>query len=251
MNDDASDLFALSFGAGGALLLGMALTPFRGLTPAANFTFLFMALTILVAETGGRGAAIATALTSALSLDFFLTEPYRQLTIASKHDIIAFLGLAGCGLMVALFRGRRLTRTLEMRHLELVDQILAGVEAGGALGPATLAVLESCLAILPVAGLVVRDPQDDILISAGGVQGRRTPGVTLRGNLPAQAALPVEGLRFPLVAGGQAVGCLDVFGEGGVPRQAERALLTAVARALAARIAVSQATAASASSRVM
>jgi hypothetical protein len=52
MKDDASDLFALSFGAGGALLLGMALTPFRGLTPAANFTFLFMALTIVVAETG-------------------------------------------------------------------------------------------------------------------------------------------------------------------------------------------------------
>ena len=244
MKDDASDLFALSFGAGGAILLGIALTPFRGLTPAANFTFLFMALTILIAETGGRGAAIATALTSALSLDFFLTEPYSQLTIASKHDAIAFLGLAGCGLIVALFRGRRLTRNLKARHLELVDQILAGVEAGGALGPATRAVLESSLAVLPVAGLVVRDPQDDILISAGGAQGRPKPGVTLRGDLTARTALPPEGLRFPLVAAGQAVGSLDVFGEGGVPSPAERALLSALARALAARLAVSRAPAA-------
>jgi hypothetical protein len=241
MKDDASDLFALSFGAGGALLLGMALTPFRGLTPAANFTFLFMALTIVVAETGGRGAAIATALTSALSLDFFLTAPYQQLTIASKHDTIAFLGLAGCGLIVALFRGRRLTRTLRVLHLELVDKILAGVEGGGALGPATGAVLESCLAVLPIAGLVVRDPREDTLISVGRVQGRPTPGATLRGDLPTQATLPADGLRFPLVAGGQAVGSLDVFGEGGVLRPGERALLAAVARALAARLAVSRA----------
>ena len=32
---------------------------------------------------------------SALSLDFFLTEPYLRLEIADKHDLIAFFGLAG------------------------------------------------------------------------------------------------------------------------------------------------------------
>jgi hypothetical protein len=34
----------------------------------------------------------------------------------------------------------------------------------------------------------------------------------------------MEGLRFPLVAGGQAVGSLHVFGQGGVPSLGERAL---------------------------
>ena len=238
MKDEATDLFALSFGAGGAILLGMALTPFRGMTPAANFTFAFMALTILVAEVGGRGAAIATALASALSLDFFLTEPYRQLTIASKHDLIAFLGLAGCGLIAALFRGRREARVLRSRHLAIVDQILEGVEEGGDMGPATKAVLESALAVLPVAGLVVRDSQGDILIAAGGGQGRPSPVATPMNALPAQDPLPAEGLRLPLVAGRQPMGSLDVFGDGRVARAAERGLIAVLARALSARLAV-------------
>ena len=54
-----------------AILLGVALMPLRSFTTASNFTFAFMALTILVAEYGGRRAAVATALCSALSLDFF------------------------------------------------------------------------------------------------------------------------------------------------------------------------------------
>ena len=53
---------------------------------------------------------------SALSLDFFLTQPYLHLAIADKHDLIASLGLAGCGLLrgdvrfVARARARELKR---------------------------------------------------------------------------------------------------------------------------------------------
>ena len=46
----------------------------------------------MVAEFGGRWPAVATALASALSLDFFLTQPYLHLAIDDKHDIIAFAG---------------------------------------------------------------------------------------------------------------------------------------------------------------
>jgi len=67
-----------------AILLGAALVPLRGYTTASNFAFAFVALTIVVAEMGGRGAAVATALCSGLSLDFFLTETYMKLTIAEK-----------------------------------------------------------------------------------------------------------------------------------------------------------------------
>ena len=94
-------LIYLAGGGIGAILLGMILVPLRDFTSASNFTFPFMALTILIAEFGGPRAAVVTALTSALSLDFFLTQPYLRLTIAGKHDIIAFLGLAACGLIAA------------------------------------------------------------------------------------------------------------------------------------------------------
>jgi K+-sensing histidine kinase KdpD len=61
-----------------AILLGMALVPFRALTSASNFAFVFMALTIVVAEFGGRWASVATVVCSGLSLDFFLTRPISR-----------------------------------------------------------------------------------------------------------------------------------------------------------------------------
>ena len=82
----------------------LGIASMREMTAASNFAFLFVALTILVAELGGGRAAVATALSSALSLDFFLTRPYLRLTIADKHDIIAFVGLATCGLIAAACR---------------------------------------------------------------------------------------------------------------------------------------------------
>jgi K+-sensing histidine kinase KdpD len=107
MDDDADRLFYLGVGPLAAVLLGVLLVPVRGFTTASNFTFVFLALTIVVAEFGGRTAAVATAVASALSLDFFLTQPYLRLEIHDKHDVIAFLGLAGCGLLSAFLASRR------------------------------------------------------------------------------------------------------------------------------------------------
>jgi K+-sensing histidine kinase KdpD len=87
--------------------LGFALIPLREIVIASNLTFVFIILTIVVADYGGRSAAITTAIVSALSLDFFLTKPYLRLTIQGKHDITAFLGLAACGLVVAALASRR------------------------------------------------------------------------------------------------------------------------------------------------
>jgi K+-sensing histidine kinase KdpD len=107
MDMDSEELVYLGAGPLVAVLLGMALVPVRDFTSASNFTFLFLALIIVVAEFGGRKAAVATAVASALSLDFFLTEPYLRLEILDKHDVIAFFGLAGCGLLAASLASER------------------------------------------------------------------------------------------------------------------------------------------------
>src|SRR4029450_2438335 len=99
--EDERDLIYAGIGPVAAILIGMALVPFRDLTTASNFTFVFLALIILVAEWGGRAAALLTAVTAALSLNFFLTEPYLRLTIHSRDDVIAFAGLGACGLLAA------------------------------------------------------------------------------------------------------------------------------------------------------
>jgi K+-sensing histidine kinase KdpD len=100
-------LFYLPGGAIAALVLGMALVPLRELTHAGNFVFAFVILVIVVGELGGRAAAIATAVCSALSLNFFLTKPYLSLRIHSQDDVISFLGLLACGLVAAALGARR------------------------------------------------------------------------------------------------------------------------------------------------
>jgi K+-sensing histidine kinase KdpD len=102
-----SGLFYLPGGVIAAVVLGMALAPLRELTNAGNFVFAFVILIIVVGELGGRAAAVATAACSALSLDFFLTKPYLSLKIEEKHDLVAFLGLALCGLVAAALGSRR------------------------------------------------------------------------------------------------------------------------------------------------
>ena len=80
---DAESLFYRGAGPLAAMLLGIFLIPLRGVTTASNLSFAFIALTLVVSKVGGRWAAVATALVSALSLNFFLTQPYLHLAI---HD---------------------------------------------------------------------------------------------------------------------------------------------------------------------
>jgi hypothetical protein len=77
--------------AAGSMALGIALIPLRALTSASNLAFAFLAFTIIVAELGGRPAALVTAVVSAMSLNFFLTEPYLTLAISKADDVIAFV----------------------------------------------------------------------------------------------------------------------------------------------------------------
>ncbi len=114
-------------GAGGSLVLAIALIPLRTLTAASNLAFVFLAFTIIVAELGGRAPALLTALVSAMSLNFFLTEPYLTLTITKTDDIIAFVALAACGLIAAAF-GKRRERWSEAAGSEPKPSLLGGEE---------------------------------------------------------------------------------------------------------------------------
>jgi len=105
----------------GAILIGCALMPLRGLTSASNLAFVFLAFTIVVAELGGRSAALIAALLSAMSLNFFLTEPYLELTISKRDDLIAFLALVICGLISAAFGKQR--KTLSAAALKAGQEI--------------------------------------------------------------------------------------------------------------------------------
>ncbi len=249
--EDQRDLIYLGVGPLAAILIGMALVPFRDLTTASNFTFFFMALTIVVAELGGRGAALATAVTAALSLDFFLTRPYLQLTIDSKHDVIAFAGLGACGLLAAALGSKRSQRIADLRaahrHLEMLHLTLRQLEAAGPVEPALGRVLNALKGTFPLAAAVVRDEGNHVVAASDQAWSHPVPERTLQPDtlLPPEAPrdllrssvpFPGDGVRLALVTGNRQVGWLDVWGNGSPARADSRGVLSDVGRLIAARL---------------
>jgi K+-sensing histidine kinase KdpD len=224
---DTESLFYLGAGPLAAIFLGMALVPLRGVTTASNFAFAFMALTIAVAGFGGRKAAVATAIAASLSLDFFLTEPYQTLSIADKHDVIAFVGLTVCGLIAAALGSARGAKTAAAEHLDHLYSVLTELDAAEPVEPQLTSVLRAARDFIPLSAAVVRDERGQVVANATPADGMRpVPDRTLLpGVLP-----PTEGGRIALTAGDRRLGWLDVWGSG-VEATAEsgRALL-AVAR---------------------
>ncbi len=144
-------------GALGSMALAIALIPLRTMVAASNLAFVFMAFTIIVAELGGRGPALATALVSAMSLNFFLTEPYLTLAISKTDDVVAFFALAGCGLIAAAF-GRRRERLSEVagradRELAILSRFVDRARSGRSIE----GQLQDLRADFGLGGLVLRE----------------------------------------------------------------------------------------------
>ena len=153
-------------GALGSMALGILLIPLRTTVAASNLAFVFLAFTIVVAELGGRGPALVTALVSAMSLNFFLTEPYLTLAITKTDDVVAFFALAACGLIAAGF-GRRRERLSEVagradRELTNLTRFIGRARSGRA--PAGL--LQDLRTDFGLGGLVLRDGQGRVLAAA-------------------------------------------------------------------------------------
>ena len=231
MQEKTESMLFLGAGPLAAILLGMVLVPLRGFTSASNFTFVFMVLTMLIAEYGGYRAAVATALCSAASLDFFLTQPYLRLAIADKHDTIAFFGLAMCGLIAATLGSQRGERAAQLRsawrELDLLHEAIMGLESSDRLQSRLGKLLDAARVVCPLAAAAVRDERDSVL--AAFRQGEAAPPVpvqvlsplrllprqTKESNLSLQdLPFPKEGARVALAVGGRQYGWLDLWGDG-------------------------------------
>lgn len=235
MQRNTEDLLISAIGPFAAILLGMVLFPFRSYTSAANFAYLFIILTILIAEYGGRSAAFATALCSSLSLDFFLTQPYLQLTIKSMHDVVAFAGLALCGLLVATLAAQRGEKTSDLisarKQLDLFHSTVMNLADSTQIESHLRRLLDSVSSFAPLAGAAVRDQNNRVLAALGeGTDAAPIPAKTTSpfalypdASDPAYlgyAPFPRDGVRIPLLADNRQNGWLDLWGNG-APANAE------------------------------
>jgi hypothetical protein len=201
----------------GSMTLGVALIPLRSLTAASNLAFVFLAFTIIVAEFGGRTAALATAVMAAISLNFFLTEPYLTLTISKPDDLVAFLALAACGLIAAAF-GRRREHWSELAgragdELDVLKTLVEKLDAG--MPPEEL--LGHLKERFGLSAIVLRDDGERILAAVpSGLMTAMIPGTRLAPDslLPSDDSrlrFGPRGLRLP-ASGGR----LSVRSRGGV-----------------------------------
>jgi uncharacterized protein DUF4118 len=190
-------------GALGSMALAVILIPLRSLVAASNLAWVFMAFTILVAELGGRSPALVTALISAMSLNFFLTEPYLTLTINKSDDLIAFFALASCGLIAAAF-GRRRERLSDVagradRELGILNRFVERAQSGRQ----TRTLLEDLRTDFNLGGLVLRDSSGRVLAASPETAASRpAPRIGLDGHtLFAEAddspRFGTRGLRLP------------------------------------------------------
>jgi two-component system sensor histidine kinase KdpD len=156
----------LVLGVGGAIVLGAALVPLRATVSASTLAFAFVALTVIVAEVGGPGPGLAAAVVSAMSLNFFLTRPYLSLAIERGDDLVAFLGLAACGLIAAGFGARRarIAETADRTRWALA--VLARTAERLAAGAPWDEVLEVVRRGLDLGGLALRRPDERLIAAA-------------------------------------------------------------------------------------
>jgi two-component system sensor histidine kinase KdpD len=194
-------------GALGSMALAIVLIPLRTVVAASNLAFVFIAFTIVVAELGGRGPALVTALVSAMSLNFFLTEPYLTLAITKTDDVVAFFALAACGLIAAAFGSRR-ERLSEVagradRELIMLSRFLERARTERV--PAGL--LQDLRTDFGLGGLVLRDGQGRVLAAVPETAGALPPprlaltGDTLFAPSDETVRFGSKGMRLPEAGG--------------------------------------------------
>lgn len=122
-----------------ALLVGLAaavaLVPFRaGLFSEADAVMLlFLAITV-AAVWRGRIGAIAAALLSVATFDFFFVPPFHTFAVASPRHLLTFAMMFACGLFLSGLTGRlrqqeeeAATRALQTRVEQLRSTLLSAV----------------------------------------------------------------------------------------------------------------------------
>src|SRR5262249_31287082 len=172
------------------------------LTSASNLAFVFLILTIVVAELGGRGAALATAIVSAMTLNFCLTEPYLTLAINKPDDLIAFFALGASGLVAAAFGKRRRKLSDEVaragQRLDLLQNLVQQLREKSSLQ----GVLGNLRRSFKLKGIVLRDSKERILAASPAGFSPEVPTTQLALNtlLPESETVQrfgTKGLRLP------------------------------------------------------
>jgi len=131
----------LATGLVGPLVACVILLPFRSKVPNTSDALLLVLVVVGVASAGDRLAGLLAALSAGLGFDFFLTQPYQSLTIASTADVQTMLLLLGVGVAVTEIANRGREQQAKARqHLGYLQGVetVAKIASEGSSSPSAL-----------------------------------------------------------------------------------------------------------------
>jgi K+-sensing histidine kinase KdpD len=234
-----------------SLVIGVVVEPFRGTVGLENVALGYLLVVVVAAAIGGRAAGLVSALSAALSYDFFLTTPYHSLRIDSVAQVITVALLFGTGLVASLAGRARRRRTAEVDAQAGIIHLLNVIARAAAAGETTDQIAaEGLSALLDARRVVIWRGDPDHEVVAADVGDREAPlhvdhltrldaeGHLLDGRPPKGPAVrwvrPSRGVVLELVRRRRPVGRLIVtFHQGQWMPLITRLALATVAHALA------------------
>jgi hypothetical protein len=154
-----------------SLVIGAVVEPFRDTVGLENVALGYLLVVVVAADVGGRTAGLVSALSAALSYDFFLTTPYHSLRIDSAAQVITVTLLFGTGLVASLAGRARRRRTAEAEIQAGIIQLLNTITRAASAGEDTDQVAADALAVLLDARRVVirrGDPDHEVVVADVG-----------------------------------------------------------------------------------
>jgi K+-sensing histidine kinase KdpD len=133
MERESSRLMA-GIGAGLAIAVAGLLASIRDWLGASNVALVLVVVIVGAATFGGRLAGAITSIVAAISFDYFHTQPYYNLRISDREDIITALLLLIVGLIVGELATRRAASRREVvvhaRGASWLEDVASVVAAG-------------------------------------------------------------------------------------------------------------------------
>ena len=235
-----------------SLVIGVVVEPFRGTVGLENVALGYLVVVVVAAAVGGRTAGLVSALSAALSYDFFLTTPYHSLRIDSIAQVITVALLFGTGFVASLAGRARRRRTAEADAQAGIIHLLNAIVRVAAAGESSDQIAaEGLSTLLDARRVVIRrgDPDHEVVVADIGdheapldvdhLTRLDAEGHLLDGQPPRGPAVrwvrPSQGVVLELVRHRRPVGRLIVaFHQGQWVPPVIRLALATVAHALAA-----------------
>jgi K+-sensing histidine kinase KdpD len=151
-----------------SLLIGVVIEPFRGTVGLENVTLGYLLVVVVTAAVGGRAAGLISALSAALSYDFFLTTPYHSLRIDSVAQVITVALLFASGLVASLAGRARRRQTVEAETQAGIIRLLNTITRAAAAGEnSDHLAAEGIYTLLDARRVVIRrgDPDNEVVVA--------------------------------------------------------------------------------------